>query len=87
MRKRLPAESAAALGDDIRQIAQKANLNLDETAQELLALIHLYKVVSVEMICKCIDKNCQTVSDAADVIDRYESILGEETTSKGSQIS
>ena len=82
MRKRLPGESAAALGDDIRQMAQKAYCNLDDTAQELLALNHLYKVVSVEMKCRCIDKNCQTVSDAADVIDRYEAILGENTDRK-----
>ena len=60
-------------------VGQKAYCNLDDTAQELLALNHLYKVVSVEMKCRCIEKHCQTVFDAADVIDRYEAILGENT--------
>ena len=53
-------------------VGQKAYCNLDDTTQDLLALNHLYKVVSVKMKCRCIDKNCQTVFDAADVIDRYE---------------
>lgn len=42
-RRRLPGESTAALGDDIHQMTQKAYCNLDDTAQECLALNHLYK--------------------------------------------
>lgn len=36
-RKREPGESIAAVGDDIRQIAQKAYVGLDQYAQEFLA--------------------------------------------------
>lgn len=58
-------------------MVQKAYCDLDEKAQEILALNHLYKLISVEMKCRCIDKNCQSISEAADVIDRFEAILGE----------
>ena len=65
---------------------QKAFCNLDDTAQELLAHNHLDKVVSVEMKCRCIDKNFQPFSDDADVIDQYEVILGENTNRKKQQV-
>ena len=77
MRKRQPGESIAVLGDDIRQMAQRAYYNLDSLAQEALALNQLYKVISLEMKCRCIDKDCQTVAEAVDVIERYESIIGD----------
>lgn len=77
MRKRQPGETVAALGDDIRQMSQKAYCNLNEKAQEALALNHLYKIIPVEMKCRCIDRDCQSISDAVDVIERYEAILGE----------
>lgn len=51
-------------------------IDLNEKAQEILALNHLYKLISVEMKCRCIDKNCQRISKAADIIDRFEAILG-----------
>ncbi|CAC5404805.1 unnamed protein product [Mytilus coruscus] len=72
-----PGESIAEVGDDIRQLAQKAYYDLDLAAQESLELNQLFKVISVEMKCRCIDKECQTIADAVDVIERYESILGD----------
>ncbi|CAC5410330.1 unnamed protein product [Mytilus coruscus] len=77
MRRRMPGESIAEVGDDIRQLAQKAYYDLDSAAQESLALNQLFKVITVEMKCCCIDKECQTIADAVDVIERYESILGD----------
>ena len=77
MRRRLPGESIADLGDDLRQMAQRAYSNLDTQAQEALALNQLYKVISVEMKCRCIDKDCLTVAEAVDVIERYESFVGD----------
>ena len=77
MRKRLPGESIANVGDDIRQMAQKAYRDLDEKAQEALALNQLYKIISIEMKCRCIDKNCNSVAEAVEVIERYESIMGD----------
>ena len=86
MRKRLPSESIATLWDDIRQMAQRAYHNLDALAQEALALNQLYKVVSLEMKCRCIDKDCQTIAEAVDVIERYESILGSDENKNKSKV-
>lgn len=77
MRKRSPGESIAVFGDDIRQMAQRAYYNLDALAHEALALNQSYKVISLEMKCRCIDKDCRTVAEAVDVIERYESIIGD----------
>ena len=77
MRRRTPGESIAEVGDDIRQLAQKAYFDLDIAAQESLALNQLFKIISVEMKCRCIDKDCQTIAEAVDVIERYESIVGD----------
>ncbi|KAK3599817.1 hypothetical protein CHS0354_022383 [Potamilus streckersoni] len=86
MRKRQPNEPIAALGDDIRQMAQKAYCNLDSKAQESLALNQFYKILPIEMKCRCIDKNCETVADAVDVVERYEAILGDEYDKKKANV-
>ena len=86
MRRREPGESIAAVGDDIRQMAQKAYCNLDPLAQEALALNQLYKVVSLEMKCRCIDRDCTSVSEAVDVIERYEAIMGDNSDRKKSNM-
>ncbi|CAC5373256.1 unnamed protein product [Mytilus coruscus] len=65
------------LGDELRQLSQKTYTNLDPRAKEALALNQLYKSVSLEMKCRCIDKERATLSDAVQVIERYEAILGE----------
>ncbi|KAK3605979.1 hypothetical protein CHS0354_019658 [Potamilus streckersoni] len=86
MRKRQPNEPIAALGDDIRQMAQKVYCNLDSKAQESLALNQFYKILPIEMKCRCIDKNCETVADAVDVVERYEAILGDEYDKKKANV-
>ena len=86
MRRREPNESIAAVGDDIRQMAQKAYCNLDPPAQEALALNQLYKIVSLEMKCRCIDRDCTTVSEAVDVIERYGAIMGDNLDRKKSNM-
>lgn len=77
LRQRKPGESITALGDELRQLAKKAYRNLDASAQETLALNQLYKLIPVEMKCRCIDHDCQSVQQAVEVIERYEAILGE----------
>lgn len=77
-RKRQPGESIAAL-DDLRRMAQKAYAGLDSNAQEATALNKLYKTITLEVKCRCMDRDCQTVSEAVDVIERYERILGDQT--------
>ena len=76
-RTRQTGESIAALGDDLRQMSQKAYPNLDCVAQEALAVNQLYKSISLEMKCRCIDRNCTTIAQAVDIIERYEAVLGE----------
>ena len=75
-RRRGKSESIASLADDLRQLCQKAYIEFDHASQERLALNQLYKLISTEMRCRCLDQNCQTLNDAVAVIERYESILG-----------
>jgi hypothetical protein len=75
-RRRNKGESVASLGDDLRQLAQKAYYDLDHRAQERLALNQLYKLIPLDMKCRCIDHNCESVTEAISVIEKYESILG-----------
>jgi len=75
-RRRSKGESIASLADDLRQLCQKAYSDLDHRSQEKLALNQLYKLVSTEMKCRCMDHNCLTINEAVSVIERYESILG-----------
>lgn len=77
LRQRKPGESITALGDELRQLAKKAYRKLDSNAQETLALNQLYKLIPVDMKCRCIDHDCQSVQQAVEVIERYEAILGE----------
>ena len=77
LRQRQPKESIVALGDDLRQLARKAYRNLDSNAQETLALNQLYKLIPVEMKCRCMNYDCQSIHQAIEVIERYEAILGE----------
>ncbi|VDI51416.1 Hypothetical predicted protein [Mytilus galloprovincialis] len=53
MRKRNPGEAIAALADDLRQMAQRAYIDLDARAQEVLALNQLYKSVTPEVKYQC----------------------------------
>lgn len=75
--RRTPNETIAALADDLRQMSQKAYPNLDALAQEALPINQLYISITLKMKCRCIDKNCQTIADAVEVIQRYEAVLGE----------
>ena len=56
-------------------MAQKAYRKLDTLAQEALALNQLYKSISLEMKSKCIDKECETVETAVDIIENHEAIF------------
>ena len=76
-RQRGPGESITALTDELNQLAKKAYSDLDTNTQETLALNQLYKLISVEMKCRCFDSMCQNVYQAVEVIERYEAILGD----------
>ena len=86
MRKSKPGESIAALADDLRQMAQRAYTDLDPRAQEVLALNQLYKSVSPEVKYQCTNQDCKSVTDAVEIIERYEAILGDGTDKKKSNI-
>ena len=75
-RKRQRNESISSLAYDLRRLAHNAYVDLDNNAQEHLALNQLYKLISIDMKCRCIDQNCTTIAEAVSVIERYESIMG-----------
>ncbi|KAH3869509.1 hypothetical protein DPMN_032678 [Dreissena polymorpha] len=79
-------ETIAALGDEIRLLSQKAYSTLDQEAQEMLALQHFYKNVSAEMRCRLMHKNCQIISEAVELVERYEEVLGRSGQGVGAQI-
>jgi hypothetical protein len=56
-------------------MAQKANRKLETLAQKALALNQLYKSIPLEMKSKCIDKECETVATAVDIIEKHEAIF------------
>jgi hypothetical protein len=56
-------------------MAQKAYRKLDTLAQEALALNQRYKSIPLEMKSKCIDKECETVATAVDIIEKHEAIF------------
>jgi hypothetical protein len=56
-------------------MAQRAYTDLDPRAQEVLAINQLYKSVSPDVKYQCTNQNCKTVSDAVEVIERYEVIV------------
>lgn len=85
-RKRKLGETIASLGDDLRLLAQRAYPDLGLDAQESLALHQFYKAISLEMKCRCIDRDCRTVESAVQVVERYEAILGEGSEKKRSNI-
>jgi len=86
MRRREPGESIAALADDLRQMAQRAYSDLDGRAQEVLALNQLYKNVPPEVKYQCTNQECTTVTDAVEVIERYEAIIGDSTDKKRTNV-
>ena len=86
-RTRGKQESVAAFGDDIRLYAQKAYVSLGPDAQEMLALEHFYKSVTPEMRCRLMDKDCRTIREAVEIVERYEDVLGRaKTCASASQI-
>jgi hypothetical protein len=76
-RLKLVGESIAAYGDDLRLLARKAYCNLEQEAQETLALQQFCKALSVEMKCRVMDKDCRTIAEAVEVVERYEDLLNE----------
>lgn len=85
-RVRKPGEDIAALGDDLRLIAQRAYPNLGPDAQETLALHQLYKIIPIEMKCRCIDRDCGTIGAAVQIIERYEALLGDHADRKRTSV-
>ena len=60
----------------MRLLAKRAFPKLIHEGQESLALNQFYKTISLEMKCRCIDRDCQTIEQAVEIVERYEVILG-----------
>ncbi|VDI83939.1 Hypothetical predicted protein [Mytilus galloprovincialis] len=63
-------------------MAQRAYIDLDARAQEVLALNQLYKSVTPEVKYQCTNQGCRTVAGAVEVIERYEAIIGDGSEKK-----
>jgi len=74
-RKRQQDETVAMFGIDLRLISQRAYPAIGASGQESIALNQFYKSLSPEMKCRCIDKECRNISEAIEVVERYESIM------------
>lgn len=53
----------------VRCMAYKVYAGLDFNIQEVTVLNQLYKTITIEIKCSCLNRNFQTVSEAVDVID------------------
>ena len=73
-------ESIAEFGDAIRIYARKAYPTLGPDAQEMLALEHFTKCLTPEMRCRLLDKDCRTIREGVELVERYEDVLGRANT-------
>ena len=86
-RSRERNETIGAFGDEIRLYSQKAYVTLDQEAQEMLALQQFYKNVSPEMRCRLMDRDCRSIREAVEIVERYEEVIGKaEWNAKPSQV-
>ena len=76
----------ADLGNDIWQMSQKATYDFGQRSQVWLSLKHVYRVVDAGMTVKCVGNKCRNISDAVDVVKRYESLYEDRRGSKGSVV-
>ena len=72
-------ETVASYGDDLRLLARRAYPDLGKEAQ---ALHQFYKNISPDLKYRCMDRNCHTMEQAVIVVERYESILGQDEKKK-----
>lgn len=77
LRQRDDTESVAAFADDLRQMTQRAYSGLDGRAQEAIAINQLYKTVSPELKFHCIDRECRTLAEVVEIVERYEALVGD----------
>ena len=75
-RERMPHESISAFGDDVRLMTQRAYPSLDSCAKEMLALQHFYNAMTAEMRFRLIDRGVKSISEAVELVERYEEVLG-----------
>lgn len=61
-------KSIAALANDLRQLMPRACKDFDLRAQEIIALIQLFKSVSPDIKYQC--RDCNTLSEAVGIIER-----------------
>ena len=74
-RVRQPTESPATLGDDLIMLARRAYPEMSDPSFNRLALQQFYKSLEPEMKWRCIEKNCDTVGEAVEVVETFETIM------------
>ena len=79
---RLPGESVAAFTDELMILTSKAYPALDTFTQQHLALQQFLKSLEPELKMKVIEHNCQTLRDAEEIVDVYETVMQTKSVKK-----
>ena len=72
---RVSGESIAAFTDELLLLTSKAYPALDTYTQQHLALQQFMKSLEPELKLKVIEHNCQTLRDAEEIVDVYETVM------------
>jgi hypothetical protein len=79
-RVRQSNESMAELRDDIWRLVQESYPDMDYSFQEMIALDSLKRAVDQQLRLRFIDKDVQTLQEAVDVAEIYESVMRSSTS-------
>ncbi|KAK7480222.1 hypothetical protein BaRGS_00028498, partial [Batillaria attramentaria] len=72
---RQPGESISAFTDELLLLTTKAYPHLDSYTQQHLAMQQFFKSLDPELRLKCIENNCQTLREAKEIVDVYETVM------------
>ena len=85
-RYRKPNESLAGLRDEIWGLVRKAYRDLDQLAQEALALDALLRAVDFDLRVRCVDQRCANMDEAVIIMERYEALLEADPSRRRKQV-
>ncbi|KAK7457994.1 hypothetical protein BaRGS_00039115 [Batillaria attramentaria] len=72
---RQPGESISAFTDELLLLTTKAYPHLGSYTQQHLAMQQFFKSLDPELRLKCIENNCQTLREAEEIVDVYETVM------------
>ncbi|KAK7476603.1 hypothetical protein BaRGS_00032149 [Batillaria attramentaria] len=72
---RQPGESISAFTDELLLLTTKVYPHLDSYTQQHLVMQQFFKSLDPELRLKCIETNCQTLQEAEEIVDVYETVM------------